>query len=192
MTTDTSAFSRALSELRFSDAEAILDDVDGDLRQRLASELEERRRAADWRARELHRRILDLGVARDYRALMEIRRRPDTDTLLELLSDGARQRAVVFFRNAERWAEGRRAANDRRLIEARAALDGLDLQLAGGLLSRIEDEFLDDQGVERRDQLLTDLTARRMEFEDLRSIDEQVGDGTADPDTRPWWRRWLG
>lgn len=192
MTTDTSAFSRALSELRFSDAEAILDDVDGDLRQRLASELEERRRAADWRARELHRRILDLGVARDYRALMEIRRRPDTDTLLELLSDGARQRAVVFFRNAERWAEGRRAANDRRLIEARAALDGLDLQLAGGLLSRIEDEFLDDRGVERRDQLLTDLTARRMEFEDLRSIDEQVGDGTADPDTRPWWRRWLG
>lgn len=191
MTIDRDAFARAISELRFDDAEEILADVDDDRADALNAELEGERSAAEWRAQELHRRIIDLGAARAYPELIEIRRREDIAGLLELLSDNARGRAELFLRNAERWADGRRLANRRRLDQARRALDELDIQLAGGVLARVEPDFLDEEAEARRDELLLELSARRMELESLRDAERRLTHDDPPPDRRPWWRRWT-
>ena len=190
VTTDRTAFARALSELRFTDAETLLADAGEGPRHELRAELEERRRRAEWEAQELHRRIIDLGAARSYPELVEIARREETPILLGLLSDSARDRAELFLRNAARWADGRRLTNRRHLDQARRALDALDVQLAAGVLARIDPDFLDEDDTARRDELLLEVSARRMELESLREAEQRLTKDHPSPDDRPWWRRW--
>ncbi len=74
-------------------------------------------------------------------------------------------------------------------------MDGLDLELARGLMNRVDSRFLSDEQKEERDQLLLDISARTMELE---SLDEN-GDELIEKreprqqrnSGRPWWRRWL-
>lgn len=138
----------------------------------------------DDQAWALHRRILELADADESRMLLAIADDPTTGPLLERLPEAARRRAHLQLRRARRWADRQRTTNRRRLGEARAALDALDLDLARGLLARIDDDFLDPEGRRRRDEMLLELSARTMEFED---IARRV------PDVRPqtrrrWWR----
>ena len=104
---------------------------------------------------------------------------------MDLLPTAASDRARLHLRQARRWADRKRATNRRRLDEARAALTALDLELARGLLARVEDPFLDDAGRKERDDLLLELSARTMEFEDI----ARAVPPPEQPRRRRWWRR---
>lgn len=64
--------------------------------------------------------------------------------------------------------------NNRRLEEARAALDSFDLVLTRALLSRVEDDWLTDDDSAVRDIILLELEARAMETEDLAALAEET------------------
>ena len=138
----------------------------------------------------LQARLVELGRVDDHRAILELADDPATGPLLELLSPAARDRAELQIRLARRWADDRRATNHRRLDEAKRALEGLDLELARGLLRKIDGEFLDDEATTTRDQLFLDLAARTMELEDLESrSDRLIAQATPPPKKRRWFRR---
>lgn len=138
----------------------------------------------DDQAWHLHRRILELADAEDPRSLLAIADDPTTGPLLERLPEAARHRAQLQLRWARRWADRQRDTNRRRLAEAHAALSALDLDLARRLLARIDGEFLEASERQRRDQMLLELSARAMEFED---IARQVPNDPP-PTRRRWWR----
>ena len=138
-----------------------------------------------------YQEIIDLGAERDYRALADLRRDATTPQLLALLDDAARQRAEFFLRQVERWEESQRETALRRLAEARKALEGLDLQLARGLLSRVDSRLLDEEARAEKSQLLLDLTARSMELEALQAAAERLSEESR-PARRPWWKRLRG
>lgn len=142
------------------------------------------------KALELQARLVELGRVDDHRAILELAEDPATAALLALLSPAARDRAELQIRLARRWAEERRAMNRRRLDEARRALDGLDLELARGLLRKIDGTFLDADGGAIRDQLLLDLAARSMELEELESrTGRLIAEAAPPPKKRRWFRR---
>lgn len=136
----------------------------------------------------LYQQIIDLGAERDYAALAELRLRPATPQLLTLLDDAARQRAELFLKQVERWEETQRETARRRLAEARKALEGLDLELARGLLTRVDNRLLDDEAREEKSRLLLELTARSMELEQLQAAAEQLRKEPR-PARQPWWKR---
>jgi hypothetical protein len=187
-TVDRRAFERALTDLRFDDAESMLEGAaDGpltDLRERLAAD----RARAQEEAGELHRRVLRLGEDGDHASVLDIQAHPTTSRMLALLSDAARDRAELTFRIAERWGDSQRHVNARRLNEARKAFDSYDVELARGLIARLDDRFLDGDQVAERDDLLLALSARSMELEDLRQAEERLT-GRKPTSRRPWWRR---
>jgi hypothetical protein len=145
----------------------------------------------DALARELHEQIIDLGERRELLAILEIVGDPSNGHLLEQGPASSRRRAQSYIGEAERWVEKRREANTRRLAEARRALEGLDLQLARGLMNRIDGRFLSDGQQDERDRLLLDISARSMELESLSETGDRLMEETEGSE-RPWWRRWLG
>ena len=92
---------------------------------------------------------------------------------------------------ALRWRAYKRKTSSRHLADARTALDRLDVQLAKGLVNRIDGRFLSDEQLEERDRLLIDISARSMELESLESAGHEVIEEIGDPDTESWWRRWF-
>jgi hypothetical protein len=76
--------------------------------------------------------------------------------------------------------------------EARRALDGLDLELARGLMNKIDGRFLSEDEAQERDQLLIDIAARTMEFESISETGDRLLQRTEETEERPWWRRWFG
>jgi hypothetical protein len=192
---EKSAVDEMLDQLRFDDAARLVEES-----EELDSELHElvaRRRAeAEERARSLAQLVVDLGDQRDMPALIDLVHDFETRPLLGLLSDSMRRRPELFLREAARWEDQRRETNTRRLAEARKALDGLDLELARGLMNRIDGRFLTGPQVEERDQLLLDISARSMELESLDETGErligQKGRRSKRDEDRPWWRRWFG
>lgn len=186
---DRSAFEQALDKLRFTEAERLAAYADTASRDHLWMEIEQRRTAAEQSAQERHRRIVDLGTAGSYTELADIARDPTTEPLLEMVSDAARHRAELFLREAERWERSRRRINAQRLAEARKALDGLDLELARGLLARIKSRHLDEEGVVERDRLLLEVSARAMEIESLQSASQRLIEESRPKKPRRWWQR---
>jgi len=94
----------------------------------------------------------------------------------------------LFFRNAARWEDSQRQTALRRLADAERALSGLDLQLARGLLARVDGRFLDSEEIARKDALLLDASARTMELEHLENEGRRLI-SEAEPKKRRWWRR---
>ena len=141
-------------------------------------------------AQAIHDRIVALARAHDYRRLLDMAADPEVSDMLDRLPESTRKRSQLHLQRAVRWREQRMEANLRRMNEARRALDGLDLQLARGVLARVEDEFLDAEGTEIRDALLLEVAARDLEFEELEVV---AGELDRDrPGLRPrrrWWRR---
>jgi hypothetical protein len=185
-TFDRDRFDRALNGLAFDAAAALLETAGDAERGRLAAELELRREGAREAASNLHQRLERLAEEGVHEAVLEVDADPSTRPLLSLLDPAARSRAELRLREARRWRDGRRAANERRLVEAGRALDALDLKLARGLAQRIEGRFLDEQGRAGLDDLLLRLTARSMELEELEAA------APPPPPPRPkrrWFRR---
>jgi hypothetical protein len=147
---------------------------------------------AEELARSLHERITKLGQERDTEAILELMEDTANRNLLQYGPESSRRRAEAYVREAGRWEERKREINVRRLGEARRALDGLDLELAGGLMNRIDGRFLTEEQEEERDQLLLDIAARKMEMESLSETGDRLVEETETSDQRPWWRRWLG
>lgn len=179
---DRGSFDRALDELRFDDAAAL---AGVDPASRLGEEVDRRRAEATEEALQLAQRLGRLVEAHDYRTVLEIDRHPRTHRLLALLDAAARTRSELRLREAHRWEDSRRASNNRRLAEARRALDGLDLDLARGLAAKIDEEVLDEGGRAAYDELLLAVTARTMELEHL----ETITPPPPLPPRRRWWRR---
>ncbi|MDF1595660.1 MAG: hypothetical protein P1T08_06145 [Acidimicrobiia bacterium] len=137
-------------------------------------------------AQALNRRILALARQHDHLALLALDADPETAPLLALLTGDLASAALVHLEGARAWRRRKEEANQRRLAEARAALDGFDLVRARSLLFRIEEEFLSSPGVEDRDAILLEFEARTMETEELQETAEDVID-----EYLPRWRRWL-
>lgn len=191
---EPSVIREMLDELRFDEAEKLANRADD---SSLREAVSQRRREAEERARDLSQRLIDLGDSRDYHEILELARDRATRPLLHLLPATSRKRPELYLREAERWETRKRETNARRLAEARKALEGLDLELAQGLMKRLDGRFLSEEEVEQRDRLLLDISARSMEVEALsktgrRLIDENAPRREHGPRARPWWRRWFG
>jgi hypothetical protein len=144
------------------------------------------------KARSLHERISRLGQDRDLETILQLVGDPDNRSLLESGPESSRTRAEAYVKEAERWAERKRDTNTRRMGEARRALDGLDLELARGLMNKIDGRFLSEDEAQERDQLLIDIAARTMEFESISETGDRLLQRTEETEERPWWRRWFG
>lgn len=192
---DPSAVHQMLNELRFDEAEELVEEGDRYADSELLDEIAQRREAAEERARTIAERIIELGDEREFEQIVDLARDPDTRPLIDLLPDTYRKRPDLYLREAIRWEQKRKETSTRRLAEARKALDGLDLELARGLMNRVDSRFLTDEQEEERDQILLDISARAMELESLdesgneliekREPHQQKSSGT------PWWRRWF-
>lgn len=187
---------KMLDEFRFDDAESLLERQDDDPDPELRREIDRRRADAENRARDLVSRVVELGESRRLGEVVELARQSTTRPLLALVPDASRERAELYLREAERWAERREEINSRRLGEARRALDGLDLELAGGLMRRIDSRFLSSEQRDERDQLLLDITARAMEVESLTAMGRDLVEDRRSQERKqrksPWWRRRFG
>lgn len=133
----------------------------------------------------LSRRILALARQHDHPALLAIDADPETASLLAILNGDLASAALVHLEGARAWRRRKEEANQRRLTEARAALEGFDLVRARSLLFRIEEEFLSSQGIDDRDAVLLEFEARTMESEELRETADDIID-----EYQPLWRRW--
>ena len=147
---------------------------------------------AEDRARALHEQVTRLGQERNPEAILDLVDDPTNRRLLESGPESSRRRAEAYVREAQRWEERKRETNARRLGEARRALDGLDLDLARGLMNRIDGRFLSVDQEEQRDQLLLDISARTMELESLSETGDRLAGNADRAADRPWWRRWFG
>lgn len=192
---DPSAVHQMLNELRFDEAEELVEEGDRDADSGLLDEIAQRREAAEERARAIAERIIELGDEREFQQIVDLAHDPDTRPLIDLLPDTYRKRPDLYLREAIRWEQKRKETSTRRLAEARKALDGLDLELARGLMNRVDSRFLTDEQKEERDRLLLDISARTIELESL----DESGDELIEKQEprqqkrsgRPWWRRWF-
>lgn len=184
---DRSDFDELLGAMRFDDASELVDQAAPEAQEELRNRLAQRRTDAEKRAQELFEKINQPRDESQNAEVVEIARDPLTPSLLSLLPDTPRRHAQMRLDEAELWAANRRKANERRLKEAQRALDGLDLELARGLMKRIDGRFLSSEQEDARDQLLLDISARGLEMESLEKVGENlVEDGE---DDKPWWRR---
>lgn len=183
---DIASFESALEELRFGDAESMLSsaDVANDVRDRLVAA----RQAAHDRAQALYQRLREMAEAGDHAGILRVRGNPETTRLMSLLADTPRDRIELYFRNADRWEESQRQTARRRLSDAAKALGGLDLQLARGLLARVDNRFLEEEEIAEKDQLLLEVSARAMELESLQETGSRLIE-EAEPKRRRWWQR---
>lgn len=186
---EPAAIYELLDEFRFDEVDKLMEaqDLDPGLRD----EITRRRADAEERAMTVCRQIIELGDERRLEEVAGLAADPSTRQLLRLVADASRKRAELYLREAGRWVEKRKETNTRRLTEARRALDGLDLELARGLMNRIDGRFLTRDQEEERDQLLLDIAARTMEMESLSDSGNRMIENDPQPGTRkPWWRRW--
>ena len=135
----------------------------------------------------LSKRILALAREHDHPGLLAIDADPETARLLATSGDGLATAAATHLQGARAWRRRKEEANQRRLAEARTAMDGFDLVRARSLVLRIEEEFLSPQSAADRDALLLEFEARSMESEQLQETAAQVIE-----EHLPRWRRWLG
>jgi hypothetical protein len=193
---EPSVIREMLDELRFDEAEDLVGMSGRDTDPELLTEIARRRDEAEESAAELARRVIDLGENQRLGEIVELAQEPAVRPLLSLVPDTSRQRAELYMREAERWASRRAEINARRLGEARRALEGLDLELARGLIRRIDTRFLSDEQEADRDRLFLDVAARAMEMESLAETGRRLaGQNEVQQRSRRrrrWWRLWSG
>jgi len=183
---DRDAIRQLLDDLRFDEAMQAADDTDPALR----AEISERRAAAEAEARAVVDRVDDLSSRGRLVDLAKIAEEERSRLLLALLPGSDRRQAEMRLDEAVRWKAYKRRTSVRHLAEARTALDRLDVELARGLVNKVDGRFLTDEQLEQRDRLLLDISARSMELESMEAAGRELLDESGDSD-RSWWRRWL-
>lgn len=192
---ERSVIGEMLDEFRFDDAVNLIEQESDDPDPELLREIARRRTDAENRATQLVSRVIELGETQHFGEIVELAEEPATRALIALTSASPRKRAEQYLREAERWAARKAETNARRLGEARRALEGLDLDLAKGLMRRIDGRFLSDEQAEERDRLLLDLAGRSMEMESLTEKGRRLADEIEpkrDRRRRGRWRRRPG
>ncbi len=164
---DPARLRELLEEFRFEDAQQLLnEDPDPDLINEVAA----RRAEAEKQAEVVAQRLIELGAKGQLDEFLAVIDDSTTKRLITQASHSSRDRVDLYVQEAERWRKHQTEVNTRRLGEARRALEGLDLGLAEGVMRKINERFLSDEGREERDQLLLDMSARTMEIESLARI----------------------
>lgn len=180
-----------LDALLFDEADDLVENHD--LGPELAERVARRRAEAEERARALYERIGRLRDEEDHVELARIARDPVTQPLFSLLGNSSRRRVEQILEAAERWAAYQKKTNARRLEQSRQALESFDLELARGLMNKIDGRFLTEEQGEERDQLLLEISGRAMELESFAETERRLlGEADSRSDDQPWWRRWLG
>lgn len=188
---DREMFDRAITEFRLREAEAMAADADPAERPQLERLIQDRRSQAEESAQELYRAIVDMGTSNEHAGVLEACRRPRSEALLGFLPQTQRQRIDLYLRVAARWEDSQQKVNRRRLAEARRVLEGLDLELARGLVARVEDQYLDEESRSEKDRLVLDIEARAMELDSIQQSTRHLTGGEEGGKQRqPWWRRW--
>lgn len=185
---DPDVIRELLEDLRFDEAEEIAEERDVD--STLRADISTSRAAAEDEARALSDRIAALSAEQRLVELAEIGGDDRSRSLLALLGGSARRQAEMHLDEAIRWKAYKQRTSVRHLAEARTALDRLDVELARGLVNRVDGRFLSEEQLEERDRLLLDISARSMELESLESAGRELID-ESDAESEPWWRRWL-
>ena len=121
----------------------------------------------EQRARQLVDQIMREARAHDRIALLAIDADPKTAILLDLLPETATRDASLHLRGARVWRDQQKKKGQDKLDAVKAALDGLDISLAKGLLRKIDSSFLGDSELARFDELLLATEARAAELEDI-------------------------
>jgi len=184
-----------LAAYRFDEAEELIARAQPGADAELRDLITQRRAEAEKAAHALYERIVELAGDSQHPELAGIAHDPGTYPLLGLIAEATRHKAERHLREAQRWEVRRVEINARRLGEARRALAGLDLELARGLMKRIDGRFLTDELAEERDQLLLDISARTMELEGVEEGGRRMmGEGRprSQHRDRRWWHRWFG
>lgn len=182
---DRDAIRQLLDDLRFEEAMQAADGTDSALR----AEISERRAAAEAEARALVDSVDDLSARERLLDLAGIAEDDRSRVLIALLPGSDRRQAEMRLDEAVRWKAYKRRTSVRHLAEARTALDRLDVELARGLVNKVDGRFLSEEQLEERDRLLLDISARAMEIESIEAAGRELMDED-DPD-KTWWRRWL-
>jgi hypothetical protein len=120
-------------------------------------------------AKELVGRIQEAALDDDFKALLTIDADPSSKALLDRLPAEQTVQARVHLRNARIWKGRQNEKAKSKLDAAESAIDGLDLQLARGILRKLDPGVLADIELERYDGLLLEVEARAMEIEDIES-----------------------
>lgn len=118
-------------------------------------------------AQQLVDQIMRNARADNQLALLEIDADPETSVLLDLLPDRTTRGPETHLEGARIW---RRQQNKKALSKfdaAQAALDGLDVPLAKGILRKIDSRILGETELARFDELLLATEARAAELEQI-------------------------
>lgn len=182
---DRDSIRQLLDDLRFEEAMQAADERYPALR----AEISERRAGAEDEARAIVDRISELSAAGRLVDVAEVADDDRARALIALLPGSDRRQAEMQLDEAVRWTAYKRRTSVRHLAEARTALDRLDVELARGLVNKVDGRFLSEEQLEERDRLLLDISARAMEIESIEAAGRELMDED-DPD-KSWWRRWL-
>lgn len=132
--------------------------------------------------------ILRSARNHDHKTLLKIEADPSTESLLGIMPEGEARQARVHLRNAVLWRARKNEKAGTKLDAAETAIDGLDLQLARGILRKLDPQILAESQLARYDGLLLEVEARAMELED---IEDQIPPPPPEDEPRrgPFWRR---
>ena len=139
-------------------------------------------------ARELVDRVVKHARADEYKALLKIDAQPETETLLALLPDRDARRAEVHLNGARTWRHTMNNKAKEKLDSAQTELDELDLQLARGILRKLDWEILYPEELERYNELMLSLEARTWEQEQIESQIEDIKPEEGERKNRRFWR----
>jgi hypothetical protein len=161
-----------LDEFRFEEAQRLLNESE-DTNPDLSDEVATRRVEAGQQAAVLVQRLVELGEKGELDEFIAMIDDPVTKRLMDLASHSSRARVDLYVGDAERWRTHQMDLNARRLGEARRALEGLDFELAAGLMRKVDGRFLSAERRQERDDLLLEMSARTMEIESLEPVRDE-------------------
>ena len=120
----------------------------------------------------------------EYKELFRLAADPGAHQLLRLLPERELRQAEVHLDAARFWRAQQNEKLAGKLDEAARALKGLDLQLARGILRKVDWEILDDEKLDRFNQLFLAVEARAVELEQL----SEVAESSPPQRSRRFWR----
>ena len=130
-------------------------------------------------ARLLADEITKLARAHDDRALVLLDQDLNTRTTLAELPPKDSRQALVHLDAARAWQARHNQKVVEKLEAASAALDRLDVQLARGILRKLDWEVFDERNLKAYNELVLSVEARSMELDEIReSLPSEKDDGS--------------
>lgn len=131
--------------------------------------------------------INQLSRAYDNKGLLKLDDDPATSKLLATLPDREARGAEVHLEAARIWKAKQNERAGRKLDSAQNEINQLDIELARGILRKIDYQVLDESNHERYNHLLLELEARALELDEIKA---DLPELPAEKETpKKWWRR---